>query len=204
MYLIDNHASAQPCNAITQPHLQASLSSGFPFPQRPGRNLYTQGVDMRPMTPAERAHMHNEMLQMKQEMDAEFCDEEEEQNAAGPEMYNDDTPEDEMPQSLSSDFHRLTISGERVSASPRSALIQGPSPNAVQANRSPRYTNITHITGNYTEVDDRLYQYDINSHCVRNNVIENSFGEGIQEVLGGRQMLNMIICLFSEQFFSPL
>jgi len=117
--------------------------------------------------------MQHSMSQMKQEIKSEFGDDDEEQEP------DDDTSEDEMSPHLSGDFHRLTI-GERVSASPRSALIQGPSLNTGQANESPRYTI---IQGNHVEVDDRVYQHDFNSHFVGNNIIDNSFGQGNTEGL---------------------
>lgn len=154
------------------------------------------------MSPALFAHMKNQMEQMKRDM---RDDDNEEQNAAGqiehgPEMYNDDTSEDEpeMPatiagsQSLSAKFNRLTVeASKRVSSSARSAFTQGSSSStarAVNANESPMHIT---IPGDYVEVDNSYVQVDINSHQVRNNIIKGSFEGGEQGDNGVWRMLDM-------------
>ena len=47
------------------------------------------------------------------------------------------------------------------------------------------------IPGDHIEVDDNIYQSDFDSHKKTNNIIENSFGEGGQEI----GVWRMIICV---------
>ena len=143
------------------------------------------------------AFMKEQMADMMQEMDSEFSGDNEEQNTVGPEMYNDDTAEDEMSttrsQSLSADFKRLTIEEPASSASSRSAaLIYGSSSTVIRTDKSPRHII---IPGDHIEVDDNFYQSDFDSHRVKNNIIENSFREGDQKDIGVWRMLGMFICV---------
>ena len=53
--------------------------------------------------------------------------------------------------------------------------------NTVQASESTRHII---IHGDHTEVDNSVYKFNFNSHIVANNVIENSFNDGHEEVIG--------------------
>jgi len=140
------------------------------------------------MSLAQRALMKAQMAWMKQEMLSEFAGDNEEQNTDGPVIYEDDTSDDEMSvstrsQSLSTEFNCLTMIEARVSsssASSPSAPFHGSSSTAVRADESPRYIT---ISGDYTEVDNNVYQSNFDSYKVENNIVENSFGEGEQEIL---------------------
>ena len=121
------------------------------------------------------------MALMKREVRSEFSGEDEEQNAIGPEMYNDDTSDDEMSdtarsQSISSNLNRLTLE-EGPSSSSRSAPNHGLSFTACRLDESSRHFI---ILGDYTEVDNSYHQIDFDSHKVQNNTITNSFGDGEQ------------------------
>ena len=142
------------------------------------------------MTVTQFAFMRNQMAQMKEEMRSEFSGE---QNTVGPEMYNDDTSDDEMSdtarsQSISAKLNRLTLE-EGTSSSSRSPN-HGSSSTAGNADESSRHFI---ISGDYTEVNDNYYQIDFDSHKVENNVIVNSFGEGNQGDNGVWRVLDMFI-----------
>jgi hypothetical protein len=172
VYLIDNHASLpyhNPRSQVPTWNNPAPLSYSSLVPQSSGQYFHAQAEDILQMSAAQFAFMRNQMAQMDQKMDSEFG-----ADTAGPEMYNDDTPGDEMSattrsQSLSAGFNRLTIE-ERAFSSSRSAVIHGSSSTAVK--------------GDYTEVDDNFYQINLDSHKKANNIIINSFGEGEQDNIG--------------------
>lgn len=134
-----------------------------------GQYFQLQTGDVLEMTPAQTGSLKNEFERMYQEMDTEHSIDKEEQNA-----------EDEilaaamLQSSLSASFNHLTMEENSLSPSPRSALIHELSSNSAKlTDESP--THII-ITGDYTEVDKKVYSLDFNSHRVANNIIENSFG----------------------------
>jgi hypothetical protein len=116
----------------------------------PGRS---QPGDIREMSAAQFAIMGHKMARMMEVM-ADF-DEDDEQNTAG--------------QSLSANFNRLAIE-DGVSSSPRSTFIHGSS------STDENHRHII-ISGDHTEVDNNLYQFNFDSHEVNNNLIKKSFGE---------------------------
>ena len=147
------------------------------------------------MSAVQTAFMNNQMAYMIQEIDSEFSkDVDEEENMFGPEMYNDDTSEDDMSvttmrsQSLSADLDRLTIE-ESVSSSSRSLFIHGSS-STVRADKSPKHIT---ISGDHTEVDNSLYETDFDSHKEENNLIINSFGDGTPGDVSMWQTVGMFI-----------
>ena len=103
-----------------------------------------------------------------------------EQHRAGPEMYNNNTSEDDMlvtarSQMLSAGFNRFNME-ERVSSSSRSVLIHESS-STPRADKSPSHII---ISGDYTEVDNdspihrtnqfdncHLYMYSSNARGVK-------------------------------------
>jgi hypothetical protein len=137
------------------------------------------------MSAVQFAFMNNQMAQMMHEMRSEFSGDNDEQNTVGPEMYNDDTSDDEMSdtarsQSISAKLNRLTLE-EGASSSSRFAPNHGSSSTAGKADESSRHFI---IPGDYTEVNNNYYQIDFDSHKVENNIIVNSFGEGEQGDIG--------------------
>ena len=201
VYLIDN-ASSPYHNPQSQVPIQVPdnpnpLSYGY-FAQSPGQYFNAQSGDVRQMSAVQSASMNNEIANVMQEINSEFSRDNEEQNTFGPDMYSDDTPEDDATrsQSLSADFNCLTIEERHgIFSSTRSAFIYGSSSTAVRADKNPKHII---IQGDHTEVDNNFYQSDFDSHKVKNNIIENSFGEGEvggQEDIGVWQMLDMFICV---------
>lgn len=179
-----------PQSQVPIPNNPNPLLYGHLAPQIPGQHLWTQSGDIRQMSAVQSAFMNNQMVHMLQEMDSEFSEDNDEQNASGPEIHNDDTSQDHhmsftREQSLSADFNRLTME-ERVSSSSRSVLVHGSSSTTVRADQGPKHII---IPGDYTEVDNNFYQNDFDSHKVQNNIVENSFGDGKQNGIRVWQML---------------
>ena len=127
----------------------------FQVSQSPGQHTRVQLGDVRPMTTGDGVleFMKHQMALMKQEMKSEF--------GAG----------NTREQNMAADFNRLGIED----SSPRS-LIHGSSLEIVKAGESPSHTT---IPNDFTEVDNTLHPpVNINSHIVKNNIVENSFGRG--------------------------
>ena len=96
--------------------------------------------------------MKHQMALMKQEMESEF--------GAG----------NTREQNIATDFNRLAIED----LSPRS--FHGSSLEIVKASESPSHPP---ISDNVTEEDNTVHRpVNINSHIVKNNIVENSFGRG--------------------------
>jgi NAD(P)H-nitrite reductase large subunit len=132
------------------------------------------------MSAAQFAIMGHHMARMMEEM-ADFDEDDEQNTVAG--------------QSLSANFNRLAIEDGVSSESPRSTFIHG---------SSSTYENHRHviISGDHTEVDNNLYQFNFDSHKVENNLIKNSFGEGDQEKDGVWRMLGIYVhlCFLNKLF----
>ena len=109
------------------------------------------------MSAVQSAFINNKMARsMMQQMDCklEFSGDNEEQNAFGPKMYNDNTTDDDILVTArsQSDFSRLPVTmEERVFSSSQSVLIQESSSTALRADKIP-----SHIInqGGHTEVDN--------------------------------------------------
>jgi hypothetical protein len=108
------------------------------------------------MSAGQSAFMNSQMAYMAQEMEAEFSKE------------NDDASEDDM---AAANFSRLTLEEHASSSSGSSSTI-------VRADRH------TVIPGDYTMVDNKIYQTNFDSYKRNNNIVKNSFGQGQQEIIG--------------------
>ena len=92
VYLIDNHASSPYHNPQSQVSIRNNpgpLSYGSLSPQRSGQYISARPGNIRGMSAAQFAFMSNKMTRMKQEMKPHFDGDNEEQNTAGPDMYNE-------------------------------------------------------------------------------------------------------------------
>jgi hypothetical protein len=60
------------------------------------------------------------------------------------------------------------------------------------------------IQGNYTEVDRTVHELNFNSHIVANNIVENSFGEREEEIVGERPcLIRSYVCNLKRDYFPP-
>ena len=81
--------------------------------------------------------------------------------------------------------HNTNLNAIGVSATQAHTQVSSSSPNNVQASESARHII---IHGDHTEVDNSVHKFNLNSHIVANNVIENSFNEQ-EEVIGKLALL---------------